>query len=210
MRAMKPIAATLPAAIAAAFLLSVPAFAQNAPDAAKAKEAFATCVACHGEDGNSNPATTLWPTLAQQHPEYLLSQYMAFKNGTRTDETMQPFAAMLEEKDARKVFAWVAAQKAKTPEAKVDAKSAELGEKIFRGGIQDRRIPSCAACHSPDGGGIPVQYPRIAGQHSDYTAKQLTAFRDGTRTTNQTMADVAAKMNDREIKAVSDYIASLR
>ena len=192
---MKPIAATLPAAIAAAFLLSVPAFAQNAPDAAKAKEAFATCVACHGEDGNSNPATTLWPTLAQQHPEYLLSQYMAFKNGTRTDETMQPFAAMLE---------------AKTPEAKVDAKSAELGEKIFRGGIQDRRIPSCAACHSPDGGGIPVQYPRIAGQHSDYTAKQLTAFRDGTRTTNQTMADVAAKMNDREIKAVSDYIASLR
>ena len=206
---MKSLVAIASAA-AAILLAAAPAAAQNAPDPAKAQESFATCVACHGEDGNSNPATTLWPSLAGQHPEYLLSQYMAFKSGARTDETMQPFAAMLEEEDARNVFAWVAAQKVKAPEFTVAPEDAALGERIYRGGIMDRRIPACAACHAPDGSGIPVQYPRIAGQHSDYTVKQLNAFRDGSRAANQTMMDVAAKMNDKEIKAVAGYIASLR
>jgi cytochrome c553 len=85
-----------------------------------------------------------------------------------------------------------------------------LGERIYRGGIADRQIAACAGCHSPTGAGIPSQYPRLAGQHADYAVAQLTAFRDGVRKNNTQMTQVAAKLNDREIKAVSDYIAGLR
>jgi cytochrome c553 len=71
-------------------------------------------------------------------------------------------------------------------------------------------VAACAGCHSPNGAGIPAQYPRLSGQHADYTAAQLVAFRDGVRKNSTQMTGVAAKMNDREIKAVSDYIAGLR
>ena len=206
-----------PAAIASAIALALaaaalPATAQEEPAAeapmSKGQEIFVTCSACHGETGTS--MIPLYPSLAGQHPEYLMSQFLAFKKGVRQDESMQPFADMTSEEDAREAIAWVTSQKPNVPEATVSAEDAALGERIFRGGIVDRRIPSCAACHGPDGSGIAVQYPRIAGQGADYTSKQLTAFRDGTRTTNQVMTDVAAKMNDKEIKAVSNYIASLR
>jgi cytochrome c553 len=100
-------------------------------------------------------------------------------------------------------------QKAKPGFAK-DKQTVALGERIYRGGIADRQIPACAGCHSPNGAGLPAQYPRLSGQHADYTASQLTGFRDGVRQNNLTMTQVAAKLNDREIKAVSDYIAGLR
>ena len=71
-------------------------------------------------------------------------------------------------------------------------------------------MPACAGCHGPTGAGIPSQYPRLGGQHADYTEAQLMAFRGGVRKNSPQMADVAAKMNDREIKAVADYVAGLR
>jgi len=85
-----------------------------------------------------------------------------------------------------------------------------LGEKIFRGGIADRSVPACSGCHGPSGAGIPAQYPRVAGQHADYNETQLLAFRNGARRNSAVMTDVAAKLNDREVKAVSDYLAGLR
>jgi cytochrome c553 len=85
-----------------------------------------------------------------------------------------------------------------------------LGEKIWRGGIADRSIPACAGCHGPTGSGMPAQYPRLGGQHGDYVEAQMVAFRSGARANNAVMTGVAAKMNDKEIKAVSDYIAGLR
>jgi len=91
-----------------------------------------------------------------------------------------------------------------------DKELVALGERIYRGGIQDRSIAACAGCHSPNGAGIPAQYPRLSGQHADYTVTQLNAFRSGKRGNSPQMAGVAAKMNDREIKAVADYIAGLR
>jgi cytochrome c553 len=100
-------------------------------------------------------------------------------------------------------------QKAKPGFAKEKA-LVSLGERIYRGGIADRQVPACAGCHSPNGAGIPSQYPRLSGQHADYSVSQLVAFRDGVRNNNLQMSQIAAKMNDREIKAVSDYIAGLR
>ena len=73
-----------------------------------------------------------------------------------------------------------------------------------------RGVPACSGCHSPNGAGIPAQYPRLAGQHAEYTEAQLVAFRGGARANSAQMTTIAGKMNDKEIKAVSDYIAGLR
>ena len=204
------------ASLLMAAALAAPAFptlaAGDAPKAAKpdltkgAASYGAVCVACHAADGNSTIAVN--PSLAQQHPEYLVKQLQDFKSGKRADPVMQGMAAMLSDDDMRNVAAWLASQKAKEGFAK-DKDLVALGERIYRGGIQDRHIAACAGCHSPNGAGIPVQYPRLSGQHADYTVKQLTDFRDGKRGNNPQMRDVAAKLNDREIKAVADYIAGL-
>ena len=178
------------------------------PDLVKGEASYtAVCAACHGADGNST--VTIQPKLAQQHPEYLAKQLEEFKNGKRKNPVMQGFASMLSPEDMRNISFWAASQKLKPGFAK-DRALVSLGERIYRGGIADRQIPACAACHSPNGAGIPVQFPRLGGQHADYTTAQLVAFRDGVRTNSVQMTGVAAKMNDREIKAVSDYIAGLR
>ncbi|MFV0679009.1 c-type cytochrome [Ottowia sp.] len=201
------------AALLTTSLLTFSAFAADAPaapkaDLAKGSASYATvCVACHAADGNST--VPLQPSLAQQHPEYLMKQLLEFKDGKRKDPIMAGFAAGLSEDDARNISWWLASQKAKPGFAK-EPDLALMGERIYRGGIPDRQIPACAGCHSPNGAGIPSQYPRLSGQHAEYTVKQLVDFRDGNRINNETMTGVAAKMNDREIKAVSDYIAGLR
>ena len=205
---MKSLAALLTASLLAATASAADAPAAPKVDLAKGAASYATvCVACHAADGNST--VPLQPSLAQQHPEYTLKQLVEFKSGTRKDPIMQGFAAMLSEDDARNISWWLASQKAK-PGAATDKDLVLAGERIFRGGIPDRHIPACAGCHSPNGAGIPAQYPRLSGQHADYTATQLIAFRDGKRANSLQMTQVAAKLNDKEIKAVSDYIAGLR
>ncbi len=178
------------------------------PDLVKGEASYtAVCVACHAADGNSTIAAN--PKLAQQHPEYLVKQLQEFKSGKRANPVMQGMASLLSDDDMRNVSAWLASKPAKPGFAK-DKDLVALGERIYRGGIADRNIAACAGCHSPNGAGIPAQYPRLSGQHADYTVKQLTDFRDGKRGNSLPMSQVAAKMNDREIKAVSDYIAGLR
>jgi cytochrome c553 len=132
-----------------------------------------------------------------------------FKSGKRANAIMKGMAAPLADDDMKHIAAFYASKQAKPGFAK-NKDTVALGEKIYRGGIADRSIPACAGCHSPNGAGIPAQYPRVAGQHADYTEAQLVAFRGGARTNSAQMTGVAAKMNDREIKAVSDYIAGLR
>ena len=178
------------------------------PDLAQGESKFtAVCAACHGADGNSGiPAN---PKLARQHPEYLVKQLQEFKNGKRPNPIMQGFAAQLSDADMKNIAYWAGAQKAKSGFAK-DKELVALGERIYRGGIADRQVAACAGCHSPNGAGVPAQYPRLSGQHADYVDGQLKAFRDGPRKNSLTMAQIAAKLNDREIKAVADYIAGLR
>ena len=201
-----------------AALLLVPAVSRAAGEAAPAKVAkpdlvkgeatyTAVCVACHAADGNSAIAAN--PKLAQQHPEYLVKQLQEFKSGKRNNAVMKGFASALSDDDMKNIAYWVTSKKAKPGFAK-DKALVTLGERIYRGGIADRQVPACAGCHSPNGAGIPSQYPRLGGQHAEYTAAQLTTFRDGIRNNNLQMTQVAAKLNDREIRAVADYIAGLR
>ena len=209
---MKLLASLLTAAIFAAPAFPVLAAGETPPtakvDATKGQASYgAICASCHAADGNSTVA--LQPKLAGQHPEYLVKQLREFKDGKRNDPVMKGFAASLSEGDMQNISAWLHAQKPKDGFAK-EKDLIALGERIYRGGIQDRSIAACASCHSPNGAGLPAQYPRLAGQHADYTVKTLTAFRDGVRGNSIPMTQVAAKLNDREIKAVADYIAGLR
>jgi cbb3-type cytochrome c oxidase subunit III len=202
---------------AAVAALSLSSFAEEAkpeaakvakPDLAKGEASFgAVCAACHGADGNSG--TPAYPKLAQQHPEYLIKQLQEFKSDKRNNAVMKGFASALSDEDMKNIAYWVTSKKAKTGFAK-DKELVALGERIYRGGIADRQVPACAGCHSPNGAGIPSQYPRLSGQHAEYAVAQLTAFRDGVRKNSLVMTQVAAKMNDREIKAVADYVAGLR
>lgn len=178
------------------------------PDLAKGEATFtAVCAACHGADGNS--PVPAYPKLAQQHPEYMVKQLQEFKSDKRSNPIMLGFASMLSDEDMKNVAYWVASKPSKAGTA-TEKSLVMLGERIYRGGIPDRQIAACAGCHSPNGAGIPAQYPRLSGQHADYAVAQLTAFRDGVRKNSAQMTAVAAKLNDREIKAVSDYIAGLR
>ena len=186
---------------------AAPAKAAKPDLAAGAAKFAAVCVACHAADGNSTIAVN--PKLAQQHPEYLLKQLQEFKSGSRNNAVMKGFAADLSDADMKNIAYWATSQKAKPGFAK-DKELVALGERIYRGGIADRQVPACAGCHSPNGAGIPSQYPRLSGQHADYTAGQLTAFRDGGRKNNIQMSQVVARLNDREIKALADYIAGQR
>ena len=198
---------------AATMLMGSAAFAATesapaGPDLAKGQAISAqVCAACHTADGSRGAPVN--PIIAGQHPEYLVKQLTEFKSGKRENPIMKGMASPLSEDDIINVAAFYASKQAKPGFAK-NKDTIRLGEKIYRGGILERNVPACSGCHSPTGVGIPAQFPRLSGQHSDYTEAQLIAFRSGARVNSAQMMAIAAKMSDREIKAVADYIAGLR
>lgn len=189
--------------------------AVQAQDAARAQQiASQVCAACHGADGNSVAATN--PKIAGQIPEYLHKQLVNFKTQgdkkpMRESAIMTPMVGNLSESDIKSLAAYYASQALK-PSVATDKELAALGQKIWRGGNEATGVPACAGCHGPAGAGIPAQYPRLAGQFSEYIATQLRLFRDGARANdpNGMMRGVAARMTEREIRAVSEYAAGLR
>lgn len=185
------------------------------PDPTKAQQtATQVCGGCHGPDGNSAVPTN--PNLAGQHAEYITKQLMNFKAANdkpaeRANPIMAGMAAALSPADMVNLGTYFAKQTPKPGTAK-DKALAEQGQKLYRGGNSATGVPACAACHSPTGAGIPAQYPRLAGQHADYTLAQLKAFRAEERANdaNKMMRTIAAKMSDQEMKAVAEYITGLR
>ncbi|MGH9578995.1 MAG: c-type cytochrome [Terriglobales bacterium] len=167
------------------------------------------CAACHGADGNSPLVVN--PVLAAQHPEYLYKQLQNFKSGERKNAVMMGMVANLSDEDMRNLSAFYAAQKAKDAAAK-DKDLVTQGQKVFRGGIADKGVAACAGCHSPNGAGIPAQFPRLAGQHAEYTATQLRAFRAGERENdeNRMMRLISSRLSDQEISALAEYVSGLR
>ncbi len=197
--------------------LTTTAFAQYVikGDAAKGQEiAGKVCAACHGPDGNSPLAVN--PSLAGQHAEYLYKQLSNFKAkdgkpAERNNAVMAGMAAPLSDDDMKNVATYYASQSAR-PRTARDPELVKQGQLIYRGGIPAKGVAACASCHSPNGAGLPAQYPRVAGQHAEYTLAQLKAFRAGERKNdpNAMMRTVTAKLSDREMAAVSEYLAGLR
>jgi len=182
----------------------------NAVDTAAAEKIVTTvCAACHGIDGNS--MVPMYPKLAAQHPEYLQKQLANFKSGERKNAVMSGMAAILSEEDMANVAAYFSSQQAKLANAKSNGKGS-LGEKIYKGGVIALNVPACASCHGANGAGVPVQFPRLAGQHAEYTITQLKAFRAGERANDaaKVMRTIAMRLSDDDMAAVADYIQGLR
>ena len=177
------------------------------PDPAKGQQLAGTCMACHTADGSRGAPVN--PILQGQHPEYLVKQLLDFKSGKRANAVMTGMAATIPDEDLKHVAAFYSSKEAK-PGAARSKETLTLGEQIWRGGIRAKAVPACSGCHSPNGAGLPSQYPRIGSQHGEYTEAQLLAFRSGQRANSVQMSAIAAKMSDAEIKAVADYAAGLR
>jgi cytochrome c553 len=189
-----------------AIALALPAHAAGDPAAGEQKSQV--CAACHGPGGQSvNP---IWPHLAGQHAEYTTKQLQDFKAGKRKNEQMSPMAAPLSDQDIADLAAYFASRKA--PSGTATPELVELGERLYRAGNPDTGLPACMACHGPNGAGNPAaQYPRVAGQHAAYAAAQLRAFKSEDRANDQNsvMRAIAARMTNKEIEAVADYMQGL-
>lgn len=186
------------------------------PDLARAQQIVnQVCTACHGADGNS--AAPVNPNLAGQHADYITRQLAHFKEGIRQNPVMQGMAAALTPEEMRALGVYYSQQKPKGLTAK-DVTLVKTGQQVWRGGDATSGVPACASCHSPNGAGVPRNYPRIAGQFADYTYAQLKAFKSGERgldkegkdTNGRIMQAIAHNLSDEQMKAVADYAAGLR
>jgi cytochrome c553 len=202
----------------AAFALAAPAPAAPAakPDPAKGAALYSAgdtarnlpaCVTCHGAAGNSTMAAN--PKLSGQNAHYIYKQLVDFTTPGRVNPIMTPYAKALTDADKHDLAAYLATQPGK-PGAAKNKDTVELGRKIWRGGIADKGVAACASCHGATGAGIPIQYPRLAGQQQDYTLAQLVAFRDNKRGNSAQMTTLAKRLSDDEMKAVADYIAGVK
>ncbi len=200
-------------AMAAMALLATQAQADSLVDgsAEDGKAKALTCTACHGPEGNS--ASALWPNIAGQNAPYLLAQLKAFKDGTRQDPLMSSQAMLLSDQDMADLAVYFESLPAAAQSVK-DPGSVDRGEALYRGGNSDTGVAACLACHGPSGNGNPAAvYPALRGQHADYTAKQLRDYASGSRETDgkiRIMRDIAARLSEEDILALSSYVLALR
>ena len=184
----------------------------SAGDPAAGAQKTQICLVCHGPNGNSvNP---IWPKLAAQHAKYTVKQLQDFKGGSRYNAQMSPRAPELSEQDIEDIAAYYAEQTISESQipSSVEYREIEFGERIYRAGDVSKNLAACMACHGPSAKGNPAaMYPSLSGQHSAYTAAQLQAFKTESRgnDVNRVMRDIALKLTNEEIEAVSQYIQGL-
>ena len=198
-----------------AFLSMGAAVNASAGDAEAGQVKAATCVACHGVDGNS--AVPTFPKLAGLGHKYLLKQMQDIRDGRRPVALMAGQVDNMTDEDLSDIAAFYDAQERSGSMS--DPDKVALGRKVYLAGIADRQVPACSGCHSPTGNGNSLAgYPSLGGQHAEYIASQLKMFRKGyedpTGRTNggdaRIMRTTAFRMSDMEIEAVASYIAGLQ
>lgn len=189
----------------AEIVTSTSAKAIYAGDVKSGQEKSAMCVACHGTDGNS--VVPMYPKLAGQSANYLAKQLADFKSGARVDPVMAGMVAGLSAKDMDDLAAYYAVQTS----TKGTGESSEVGQKLYFGGDANKGITACVACHGVEGKGMAqAGFPSIAGQNADYLKKQISTFRDGSRSNNDMMRNIAIKLSDKDIEELVKYMSSLK
>lgn len=207
-------------------LMGVAQLAFGAGDPEAGKALAGTCVACHGEGGNSVVPT--FPKIAGLGERYLLKQLQDIKAGNSGVEGARPVPQMMgvldgmSDQDLVDLSSYFASQPMQITGAKPvqvrlftgeQVDGLELGARIYRGGNMETGVPSCSGCHSPRGlGNSPAGYPRVGGQYAEYIEAQLRAFRAGERVNDgdgMPMRHAAKNMSDAEITAVAGFIVGL-
>lgn len=204
--------------VAAVALAISGAAAAGDVNAGKAKAAV--CGACHGMNGEGNPAfpdpmnpgkTKAVPSLAGQNAGYTVKQLQDFKSGARKDALMTGQALGLSDADMANLGAYYATVAGKAGAAG-DANLVAKGKALYQGGDMTRGVSACMACHGPDAAGNDLaKWPALSGQLSGYTVAQLHVFRDGSRVNdpNSMMRDVASRLSDDDIAAITAYLTSM-
>jgi cytochrome c553 len=196
------------AVLPAGLVVAISAQAGEAPVAAP-KIVTQVCAVCHGADGNS--AVAMYPKIAGQFKPYTAKQLAEFKSGARKSAVMTPIASTLSDEDIASLSTYFSKQEQSLAKARINGPGS-VGERIYKAGIPDLKVPACASCHGPSGAGIPAQFPRLAGQHAEYTLSQLKLFRSGERENDASkmMRVIASRLSDQDMEAVADYIQGLR
>jgi cytochrome c553 len=171
--------------------------AARAASAEAGRKASTFCANCHGADGNSKLGEV--PNLAGQNPIYLLTQVHKFFTGERKDQWMEPAIKLLSENERLNMVVYYSSMRV------VPASSAppnEAGRDIYK------RV--CVRCHGENAEGG-ERFPRLAGQQNTYLVNSLTRYRNrtGNRMEPEMLAMTAA-LKDADIKAVADYLSSMR
>jgi len=193
--------------LALAASLTVAAPALNGDPARGKTLATETCAGCHGVDGNSE--TTTYPKLAGQHAVYLLKELQAYRTEHRISEIMMPMTASLSEQDMSDLALYYAGQKPRPAEVSKPELIA-LGKRIYLEGNTRSGVPSCDGCHEEDGSGS-AKFPRVAGQHVDYTLEELKRYASGKRNYGtKIMRTVAERLTPEEAEAVAQYMAGMQ
>jgi len=178
-------------------------------DAETGKQLVSACSACHGSDGNS--LAGIWPSLAGQNYKYLLKQLRLVKSGDREIVEMTGQLDNLSDQDLKDISAFYSVQN--NVIGQVEKDKLELGRKLYYSGNLEKGVPACTACHSPRGlGNAPAAYPLLSGQQPDYVAKALKDYRSGKRLNedpSKIMIDIAYKLDDNEIEALSSFVHGL-
>ncbi|MBK1691707.1 c-type cytochrome [Ectothiorhodospira mobilis] len=205
---MKKLVVIAAATLAASLSASLHAAEPGDPERGRALSS--PCVACHQTDGNSvNPE---WPKIAGKHEDYLFKQLMDYKWGRRSHPLMNPQVADLTEQNMRDLAAYFASQETAPGRPSADDQTLALGKKIYFGGNLQTGVAACVACHGPNGRGNPAAlFPSVAAQHATYNLDQLHQFRDEVRHNDPSrmMRDVAGRMSEEEMQAVTQYMESL-
>jgi len=184
-------------------------------NAANGKAQTMMCSACHGADGNS--AAPTFPKLAGQGAKYLYKQLMDVRDGARVIPTMMGLLDNKSNQELADLAAYYSEQAMSGSQAKPEL--VELGARVYRAGVADKGVAACTACHGPTGAGnAPAGFPRLAGQHADYIASTLKAYRTGYddpagRTNDgdtKIMRTTARGLSDAQIEAVASYISGLK
>lgn len=183
----------------------------NATDG-QAKSAM--CAACHGADGNS--LIPMYPSLAEQHPQYIEKQLSDFKKGAtsggkegRQDPVMAGMVMALSEQDMADLAAFYASQTLKPGNGTAN----EEGRALFNQGDVARGITACSACHGLDGAGLSsAGFPAVKSQSVDYLKSQLSKFKTGARANdmNGMMSTVSRKLKEKDMEALAQYMSSLK
>ncbi|MBL10898.1 MAG: cytochrome c4 [Acidiferrobacteraceae bacterium] len=194
--------------VIASYLYMIPSVGFTAGDPTTGQEKSIVCSACHGIDGNSDNSD--FPSLAGQVPGYIAQQLANFKLGIRQNPIMMGLAQTLTDDDMADLDAWYSSQKIHISTLKnEEIDMVKLGEELYRSGFKLMEVPSCMGCHGPTGAGIPTKFPRVGGQHPEYTEKQLIAFKSKKRW-SQIMSPIAFRLSPEQIRALSLYLSVLR
>ncbi|NQW66643.1 MAG: cytochrome c4 [Burkholderiales bacterium] len=160
----------------------------------------ATCLACHGVNGNSTMPGV--PSLAAQNARYIYLQLRDYQEGRRDNPMMSPMAAGLTRPEMQELANYFSQQKLSSKGFKADP------DKVKKG-IAKADETLCAMCHLGEFKGQ-NEIPKVAGQNFDYVVSMLKAFKAKTRTNDAgNMTSVASTLSDEDIENLGHYIAGL-